>query len=147
MTLYQPNFASHHTHDRHVGFLFTFDGIGKGNKMFHYFLFISCHIIKLQPSDKNISTHTRMNFQILPWSKSKVQAVFNVFLLTALCKRKPSDFEKLCARECLPRRANPLWCHFPGCRELEWKWIAQKQNIFFLILKKHYHFLHQLTTF
>ena len=38
-----------------------------------------------------------MKFQILPWTKSKVLVFFVVFLHTALCKRKPSDFAK-CAR-------------------------------------------------
>ena len=66
VTSYKANFASHHTRDRHVGFQFTCEGIGKSNKMYHYFLFSSYHITKLQPSDKNINTHTRMKFQILP---------------------------------------------------------------------------------
>ena len=47
VTSYQANFASHRTRVRHVGFLFTSDGIGKSNKMFHYFLFSSFHITKL----------------------------------------------------------------------------------------------------
>ena len=59
MTSYQANFASH-TRDRHVGFQFTSEGIGKSDKMYHYFLFSSYHNTKLQPSDKNINTHTRM---------------------------------------------------------------------------------------
>ena len=42
----------------HVGFLFAHDDIGKSNKIFHYFVFSSYHIIKLQPSDKNINTPT-----------------------------------------------------------------------------------------
>ena len=58
VTSYQANFASHHTRDRHVGFLFTFEGIGKSNKMYHYLLFSSYRITKLQPSDKNINTYT-----------------------------------------------------------------------------------------
>ena len=66
VTSYWANFASHRTRDRHVGFLFACDGIGKGNKMLHYFLFSSYHITKLQPSDKNIRTYTRMKFQNLP---------------------------------------------------------------------------------
>ena len=94
--------------DRHVGFPFTCEGIGKSNKMFYYFLFSSYHITKLQPSDKNINTHTRVKFQILPYSKSKVLAFFVIFLHTVLCKRKPRDFEKSCARTCVQRRANPL---------------------------------------
>ena len=58
VTSYQANLASHHNRHRHFGFLFTCKGIGKSNKMFHNFLFSSYHIAKLQPSDKNISTHT-----------------------------------------------------------------------------------------
>ena len=74
--LYQANFTSYHTRDRHVGFLFARDGIGKYNKMSHNFLFSSYHNTKLQLRDKNISTHNRLKFQILPWSESKVQAFF-----------------------------------------------------------------------
>ena len=37
VTSYQANFASHHTCDCHVGFLLAWRGIGKYNKMFHYF--------------------------------------------------------------------------------------------------------------
>ena len=66
------------------------DGIGKSNKMFHYFLFSTYHITKLQPNDKNISTHIRMKFQILPWSIESSSSFF-VFLHTALCKMKPRD--------------------------------------------------------
>ena len=102
VTSYQANFAGHHTRNHHVGFLFTCDSIGKSNKMFHYFLFSSYHITRLQPNDKNISTYTWMKFQILPWSVSKVLAVFVAFLHTALCNlRKPRDFEKLCACKCV----------------------------------------------
>ena len=56
VTSYQANFASHRTCDCLVGFLFACDSIGKSNKMFHYFLFSSYHITKLQPSDKNFCT-------------------------------------------------------------------------------------------
>ena len=81
---------SHHTCDPHVGFLFTCEGIGKSNKRYHYILFSSYNITKLPPS---ANTHTRIKFQILSWSKSKVLVFFVVFLHTALCKRKPRDFE------------------------------------------------------
>ena len=40
-------FATHHTRDRHVGFLLAWHGIGKHNKMSHYFLFSSYHNTKL----------------------------------------------------------------------------------------------------
>ena len=38
VTSYQANFASDHTRDRYVGFLFTRSCIGKYNKMSRYFL-------------------------------------------------------------------------------------------------------------
>ena len=41
VTSYQANFASPHTHNRHVGFLLAWHGIGKYNTMFRYFLFSS----------------------------------------------------------------------------------------------------------
>ena len=44
MTSYQAHFASHHTRDRHVGFLFARHGIGEHNKMSGYFL-LSSHTI------------------------------------------------------------------------------------------------------
>ena len=74
--------------------------------MFHYFLFTSYHINELQPSDKNISTHTQMKFQSLPWSKSKVEVLFVVFLHTALYKRKPRAVAISCTHKCVPRCAN-----------------------------------------
>ena len=58
VTSYQANFASHLTRDRHLGFLSPQSGIGKYNQMSQNFLFSSYHYTKLQPSDKNISTHT-----------------------------------------------------------------------------------------
>ena len=62
MTSYRANSTSHHTGDSHVGFLFTQSGIAKYNKMSRFFLFGSYHNIKLQLSDKDISTHTGRNF-------------------------------------------------------------------------------------
>ena len=38
VTLYQANFASHHTRNRHVDFHLAWSSIGKYNKMFLYFL-------------------------------------------------------------------------------------------------------------
>ena len=58
VTSYPANFASHHTHDRHVGFLSPQSGIVKHNKMSQNFLFSSYQNTKLQPSDKNIVAHT-----------------------------------------------------------------------------------------
>ena len=47
VTSYQANFASHHSRDRHVGFLLAWNGKGKHNKMSRYFLFSSYHNTKL----------------------------------------------------------------------------------------------------
>ena len=44
----QADFASHHTRDRHVGFLLVRAGIGKHNKMSQNFVFSSYHNTKLQ---------------------------------------------------------------------------------------------------
>ena len=62
VTSYQADFASHRTFHHHVGFLFTWRGIGKHKKMSRNFLFSSYHNTKLHPSDKNISTHTHVKF-------------------------------------------------------------------------------------
>ena len=67
------------------------------------FLFSSYHNTKLQQNDKNISTHTLLEFQVFLWSKLKVQAFFVVFLYT-------TSYKKSCAYGCVPRRANPLPC-------------------------------------
>ena len=85
---YQANFASHHTSDHHLGFLSARNGIGKCNKMAHYFLFSSYNNTKLQLSDKNISTHTLLKLKIPSWSKSKVQAFFVIFLYTVPYKKE-----------------------------------------------------------
>ena len=79
VTSYQANFASHHTRDGHVGFLFTWSGIGKYNKMSRYFLLSSYHNTKLQLSDKNICTYSRWKFYFFLWSKLKVQAFLLFF--------------------------------------------------------------------
>ena len=65
----------------------------------------------------SISIHTQLKFQILPWSKLKVQAFFLfVFLHTTLYNKERRDVAKSCANRCITRRANPLWkltfCHF-----------------------------------
>ena len=109
MTSYQANFASRHTRHRHVGFLFTCERIGKSNKMFHYFLFSSYHITKLQPSDKNINTHTQMKFQILPWNKSKVLAFFVIFSIPRCATGNQGILQNRARVKCVPRRANPLY--------------------------------------
>ena len=48
VTSYQANFASHHTRNQHVGFLFARPGIGKHNKMFHNFSYRSDQNTTLQ---------------------------------------------------------------------------------------------------
>ena len=65
VTSYQANFTSHRPRDRHVGFLSPQSGIGKHNKKSQNFSFIICYNTKLQLSDKNISSHTRVEFEIL----------------------------------------------------------------------------------
>ena len=62
VTSYQADFASHRTFDRYVGFFSVWRGIQKHKKMPQNFLFSSYHDTKLQPSDKNNSTHTHMKF-------------------------------------------------------------------------------------
>ena len=120
VTSYQANFASHHTRNRHFGFLFKCKGIGKSNKMYHYFSFSSYHITRLQPSNKNINTHS--NEISNPWSKSKVLAFFVIFLHTALCNRKPRDFEKLFVQPSIERVCTMQYAavcaHFFNCFDI-----------------------------
>ena len=60
VTSYQAIFASHHTRDRHVGYALSTRRYWENKIMFYYFLILSSSclylIIKLQQSDKNIST-------------------------------------------------------------------------------------------
>ena len=58
------------------------------------FSFSLYHNTKLQLSDKNISTHTRVKFEILLWSQSKI-ARFVVFLHTALYKKETKEQGKI----------------------------------------------------
>ena len=53
----QANFGSHHTRDRHVGFLSVWDDIEKNSKMFHHFLFI-CITLQNYNRVPRISAHT-----------------------------------------------------------------------------------------
>ena len=117
---YQANFASHHTHDRHVGFLLACNGIGKHNKMSPYFLFNSYHNTKLKQSDKNISTHTLGgNFK----SFCEVNRKFQRFLLFSSIPHHTKGNQaagqnhlrigayrvvQTLAYRCVSRRANPL---------------------------------------
>ena len=60
---YQANFASRHTRDHHVDFLFARRDIEKYNKMLRYFLFSSYHNTKLQVRDKIIAYTLSWNFK------------------------------------------------------------------------------------
>ena len=110
VTSYQANFASHRTHDHHVGFLFTCKGIGKSNKMFPNFLFSSYHITKLQLSDKYIKTHIRMKFQMLSWRKLKVLANFCCSSPYHAVQKKSKRFLKNRARVSACRVVQTLYC-------------------------------------
>ena len=77
----KPIFASHHTRNCHVGFLLAWHGIGKYNKMFPYFLFSPYYNTKLQQHVKNISTHTRGNFESFCEVNQKIKRFVVVFSL------------------------------------------------------------------
>ena len=47
-------------------------GTGKSDKMFRYFLFSKYYITKLRLSGKNVNTHTRKKFQIIPQIKIEI---------------------------------------------------------------------------
>ena len=53
------------------------------------------HNTKLQLSDKNISSHTRVKFEILLWSESKIIMWFVVFLHTAMYKKETTERGKI----------------------------------------------------
>ena len=85
---YEANFASHHTCDRHAGFLFAWSGIGKYNKMSLYFLFSSYHNTKLQL--RNISPHTLgWNFKSWYEVNQKKECFLLFFSTPRHTKRKP----------------------------------------------------------
>ena len=107
VTSYQINFASHHTSDRHVGFLSTWDDIGKSNKMLHYFWLSSYHITKLQQSDKNISAHSGFKFQMIPFIKWKVRAFFVVFSIPC-CTKGNKEILQNHVCKCILCCTNPL---------------------------------------
>ena len=73
------NFASHHTRNHNVCFLFAQDGIVKHNKILCYF--ISYHNIKLELSDKDISTHTLSLLLKIISNSSNVFCCFFFFVL------------------------------------------------------------------
>ena len=75
-----------------LGFLSTQSGFAKYNKMPQNFSSNSYHNTKLQLSDKNIWTHTRVKFKIMLWSKSKIRAFFvGFFPHTALYKKETKE--------------------------------------------------------
>ena len=83
-----------------------------------FIYFIPYHITNLQLSDKNISTHAGMKFQILPLSiveHIESCSVFGSFPPYRAVQKETMerDFEKSCPRKCVPRRVNPLLhsCH------------------------------------
>ena len=95
VTSYQANFASHHTCNRSVGFFSAQGGIWKYSKMSHYFLSSLFYTTKLKLRDKNITTHTRLKFQILIWSKSKETAFFVVFLYTVPHRKETKGRDRI----------------------------------------------------
>ena len=105
--VYRANFATHHTCDRHASFLFAWEDIGKSNKIFHNFLFSTYHITKLQPSGKNITTHS-LKIATLHEVNPKL-SVFLLFFSIPCCQMETKRCcHTLCACKCVPRRANPL---------------------------------------
>ena len=63
---------------------------------------------QLQPNDKIISTHTRMNFKSFHEVNRKFNiVVFVVFLHTPLYKRNPRDVQNHAPVKCVPRLVNP----------------------------------------
>ena len=104
VTSYQANFASPRPRDRHVGFLSPQSGIGKHNKMPQNFSFSLYPNTKLQLSDKNISLHTWVKFEILLWRESKITVRFPY----AVQKGNQGAGQTSCAYKYVPRGANPL---------------------------------------
>ena len=92
---YQANFASHHTRDHRVGFLFARPNIGKQNKMFRNSLFRSDHNIKLQLSDKNINPTLGWNFKSCYEVYWLVTVYFVVFLCATPYKKETKDLSKI----------------------------------------------------
>ena len=106
--------SSYNTIDRHDGFLSLQASMGKcktkpktktkqnkrkqthKQKNAQNFLFSSYHNTKLQPSDKNISTHTRLNYLILLKSESKITACFvHVFHCAAQYEKETRERGKI----------------------------------------------------
>ena len=109
MTSYQANFASHHTRDRHVGFLLALHGIGKHNKMSRYFLLSSYHISKLYRYGKNIRTHTG-NFISFCEVNQKFMRFFFFFSLCCTIQKENLAAEQNCVRIVAYRIMQTLYC-------------------------------------
>ena len=81
VTSYEANFASHHTCDCHVGFLLAWRGIGKHNKMPHYFYLVHTTISNYNRVTK-ISTHTPVgNFKSFCEVNQKFKHFFFLFFV------------------------------------------------------------------
>ena len=107
VTSYQANFASHHTHNRHVGFLLAWRGIGKYNKMFRYFFLVNT--IPNYNSVIRILAHTLGgNFESFCEVNQKLKH-FLFFSIPHHSKRKPGGRAKSRAYRYIPRRPNPLY--------------------------------------
>ena len=111
VTSLQAIFASHHTRDRHVGFIFTWSGIGKYNKTSWNFLFDSYH-------GPNYKWVTRISAYTLGWNFNSFRKVYQkfkrffVFFFSILrhTERKPSGMAKSCIYRRVPCHANLLLC-------------------------------------
>ena len=81
VTSYQANFASHHTHNRHVGSLFACVVLGKATKCsVTFYLVYTIIYYKITTKWQEYQpTVTQMKFQIHPSCKLKVQAFVVVF--------------------------------------------------------------------
>ena len=83
--------------DRYVDFFSHCPVLGKRDKLCCYFLFSSYCNTKLRLSDRNVSTHALLKFQILLWSKSKLTVCFVClfFLDTAPYKKETKGRGKI----------------------------------------------------
>ena len=117
VTSYEANFASHHTCDCHVGFLLAWRGIGKHNKMPHYFYLVHTTISNYNRVTK-ISAHTPVgNFKSFCEVNQKFKHfcfffVFLFFLYTTPYKRKPNGKAKSCAYICAYHIVQTLYSEF-----------------------------------
>ena len=78
----------------------------ESSKMFCYFLFSSYHNTKLQLSDKNISTNTWFQYQILSWNQKFKH--FLLFFSIPLYKKETKRRGKLCAYRLRTASCRPI---------------------------------------